>query len=96
MCGMESVMGVGIWEKGPWQAGPWAGAGILGKEYTRRVDTDYLVNSVETLLRILLCELIGLALVRGEKLSACLWEQEFQRHLLVALKGLVNIQGWEE
>lgn len=48
MCGVECVMGVGIWEKGPWQARSWAGAGILGKEYTRRVDTDYSISLVET------------------------------------------------
>lgn len=36
--------GAAIWEKCPWQSGSWAGAGILGKEYTRRVDMDYSVN----------------------------------------------------
>lgn len=92
--------GHGIWE---WDAvgnggqGWWAGVEVLGKECPRGVYRDHLVYLLaKTLLRFLLYQLIRSHLGWGEKQHACLWEQEFQRHLLVALKVLVNIQSWKE
>lgn len=78
---------------GKWQ-GWWAGTVLLGV-WLRAAHTGHPIWHGKLVLKVPHYILCSHSPCLWRKADSCLWEQEFQSHLLVAPKVVVSVQSWE-